>query len=129
VRTRGAVSRPVATRATREVNAWHGCSCHTLDALRAGAEPWVEVDLARFNPIGSHLDSDSATGAAVLRQMRAAGKAVVGMKILGEGDLRHRVDEALHFALAHGVLSAFTIGAESRRVQQDLIQRLAAVKV
>jgi hypothetical protein len=33
----------------------HGCSCHSIEALRAAAKsPWVEVDLARINPIGSH---------------------------------------------------------------------------
>jgi len=31
----------------------HGCSCHSIEALRAAAEsPWVEVDLARINPTG-----------------------------------------------------------------------------
>jgi aryl-alcohol dehydrogenase-like predicted oxidoreductase len=31
----------------------HGCSCHSIEALRAAARsPWVEIDLARINPIG-----------------------------------------------------------------------------
>jgi 1-deoxyxylulose-5-phosphate synthase len=31
----------------------HGVSCHSLGALQtAAAEPWVQVDLARINPIG-----------------------------------------------------------------------------
>src|SRR3984893_1055466 len=34
----------------------HGCSCHSIEALPAAAKsPWVEVDLARINPIGSHM--------------------------------------------------------------------------
>jgi hypothetical protein len=49
------------------------------------------------------------------------------MKILGEGDLRHRQDEALHFALNSGVLDAFTIGAENASEQDDLRRRIAAV--
>jgi len=106
----------------------HGCSCHTLEALRAAAKsPWVQVDFARINPIGSHMDGDPETVVSVLREMRAAGKAVVGMKILGQGDMRDRVDEALKYALSLGVLDAFTIGAESRPEQLDLIQRIAAV--
>ena len=48
------------------------------------------------------------------------------MKILGQGDLRHRVDDALRYALSLGVLDAFTIGAESRKEQEDLIRRVAA---
>jgi len=106
----------------------HGCSCHTLQALRAAAKsPWVQVDFARINPIGSHMDGDPEGVVRVLREMKAAGKAVVGMKILGQGDMRDRVDEALKYALSLGVLDAFTIGAESRPEQLDLIQRIAAV--
>jgi predicted aldo/keto reductase-like oxidoreductase len=105
----------------------HGCSCHSIEALRAAAKsPWVEIDLARINPIGSHMDADPGTVVGVLREMKAAGKAVVGMKILGQGDLRGRQSEALRYALGLGLLDAFTIGAESRSEQEDLIRRVAA---
>jgi aryl-alcohol dehydrogenase-like predicted oxidoreductase len=105
----------------------HGCSCHSIEALRAAAaSPWVEVDLARMNPIGSHMDADPDTVLSVLKQMKASGKAVVGMKILGQGDLSKRQDEALKYALGIGVLDAFTIGAESRGEQEDLIRRISA---
>lgn len=105
----------------------HGCSCHSIEALRAAAKsPWVEVDLARINPIGSHMDADPDTVVSVMREMKAAGKAVIGMKILGQGDLRNRQSEALRYALSLGVLDAFTIGAESRAEQEDLIRRVAA---
>jgi aryl-alcohol dehydrogenase-like predicted oxidoreductase len=105
----------------------HGCSCHTIEALRTAAKsPWVEVDLARVNPIGSHMDAEPQTVVSVLREMRAAGKGVVGMKILGQGDLRNRQNEALNYALGLGVLDAFTIGAESINEQNDLMKRIAA---
>src|SRR5271168_393167 len=105
----------------------HGCSCHSIEALRAAAKsPWVEIDFARINPIGSHMDADPATVVSVLREMKAAGKAVVGMKILGQGDLASRQDEAIKYALSLGVLDAFTIGAESKAQQVDLIRRVAA---
>jgi len=105
----------------------HGCSCHNIEALREAAKsPWVEVDLARMNPVGAYMDSDSATVLAVLKEMKAAGKAVVGMKILGQGTLRDRQDQALKYALSLGVLDAFTIGAESKQEQEDLIRRISA---
>ena len=105
----------------------HGCSCHSIEALRAAAKsPWVEVDLVRINPIGSHMDADPDTVVSVLREMKAAGKGIVGMKILGQGDLRNRQDEALKYALSLGVLDAFTIGAESKTEQEDLIRRISA---
>src|SRR6201987_1635903 len=54
----------------------HGCSGHSIEALRAAAKsPWVEVDLVRINPIGSHMDADPKIVVDVLREMRAAGKA------------------------------------------------------
>lgn len=106
----------------------HGCSCHSIEALRAAAKsPWVEVDLVRINPIGSHMDADPATVINVIKEMRAAGKGIIGMKILGQGDMRNRQDEALKFALGLGLLDAFTIGAESKSEQQDLIRRISAV--
>ncbi len=105
----------------------HGVSCHSIGALRAAAKsPWVEVDLARINPIGSHMDADPDTVVSVLREMRAAGKGIIGMKILGQGDLRDRKDEAIKYALSLGLLDAFTIGAESRTEQNDLVRRIAA---
>jgi len=103
----------------------HGCSCHSIEALRVAAKsPWVEVDLARINPIGSHMDADPATVISVLKEMKASGKGVIGMKILGQGDLRNRQDEAIKYALSLGVLDAFTIGAESKGEQEDLIARI-----
>jgi len=105
----------------------HGCSCHSIEALRAAAKsPWVDVDLARVNPIGAHMDAQPDTVIGVLREMRASGKGVIGMKILGQGELRDRPDEALRFALRLGVLDAFTIGAESIAEQNDLTKRIAA---
>jgi 1-deoxyxylulose-5-phosphate synthase len=105
----------------------HGCSCHSIEALRAAAKsPWVEIDLARINPVGAYMDADPATVVNVLKEMKSAGKAVVGMKILGQGTLRNRQDEGIKYALSLGVLDAFTIGAESKQEQEDLIRRISA---
>ena len=105
----------------------HGCSCHSIEALRAAAKsPWVEVDLVRINPIGAEMDAGPDTVVGVIREMRTAGKGIVGMKILGQGAMSNRQDEALKFALGLGLLDAFTIGAESIAEQKDLISRIAA---
>src|SRR5437588_1915333 len=105
----------------------HGCSCHSIEALRAAAKsPWVEVDLVRINPVGAYMDAAPDIVVSVIREMRAVGKGIIGMKILGQGELRHRQDEALNFALGLNLLDAFTIGAESQSEQEDLIRRIAA---
>ena len=105
----------------------HGVSCHSIQALRAAAvSPWVEIDLVRLNPIGSHMDADPETVIGVIKEMRAAGKGIVGMKILGQGDMRDRPSEAIRYALSTGLLDAFTIGAESQKEQHDLTRRIDA---
>jgi aryl-alcohol dehydrogenase-like predicted oxidoreductase len=108
----------------------HGTSCHTLGALRAAAKsPWVQVDLARINPAQVAMDSDPSTVLSVLREMKAAGKGVIGMKILGAGRLRNKVDESLQFALAQDCVDCFTIGAESRAEMEDLVRKIPAASV
>jgi 1-deoxyxylulose-5-phosphate synthase len=105
----------------------HGVSCHSIEALRAAAaSPWVDVDLVRLNPVGAHMDADPQTVIGVIKEMRAQGKGIIGMKILGQGAMRKRQDEAVRFALGTGVLDAFTIGAENDSEQSDLIKRIAA---
>jgi len=105
----------------------HGVSCHSIEALRAAAaSTWVDVDLVRLNPVGAHMDADPQTVIGVIKQMRAQGKGIIGMKILGQGAMRKRQDEAIRFALGTGVLDAFTIGAETDGEQSDLIKRVAA---
>jgi predicted aldo/keto reductase-like oxidoreductase len=104
----------------------HGCSCHSIEALRGAAKsPWVEVHLVRINPVGAYMDAAPETVVSVMREMRANGHAIVGMKILGQGELRNRQDEALRYALSLDLLDAFTIGAESKLEQEDLIGRIA----
>ena len=72
------------------------------------------------------MDSDPKTVIGVIKEMRASGKGIVGMKILGQGDMRNRPSEAIRYALSSGVLDAFTIGAESQEEQDDLTRRIAA---
>lgn len=105
----------------------HGVSCHSLEALQTAAKtPWVRVDLARINPAGMLMDADPATVVPILRQMKAAGKGVMGMKIIGEGGLRDRVDEALRYALSLDCVDCFTIGPADRKELTDLMQRIPA---
>lgn len=108
----------------------HGVSCHTLEALKTAAKtPWVQVDLARINPAGVAMDADPQTVIGVLRQMKAAGKGVIGMKILGAGRLRNKADESLQFALSLDCVDCFTIGAESRAEVMDLVKKIPAASV
>ena len=79
--------------------------------------------------VGHQRRPSSRARVCVLAQGRANGKGIIGMKILGQGDMRTRQDEALKFALSLGILDAFTIGAENAAEQDDLLRRIAAVNV
>jgi aryl-alcohol dehydrogenase-like predicted oxidoreductase len=126
---RGAMN-VLAEARERKLIRTHGVSCHTLGALKTAAqEPWVQVDLARLNPAQVAMDADPQTVISVLREMKAAGKGIIGMKILGAGRLRARIDESLQFALASGVLDCFTIGSESRAEFEDLLRKIPAASV
>lgn len=104
-----------------------GTSCHTLGALKTAAKsPWVEVDLARFNPAGAAMDASPEIVAGVLKEMKAAGKGVIGMKVLGAGKLRSKADEAIQWHLAQGLTDCFTIGSESREEMEDLLRKIPA---
>ncbi len=104
-----------------------GTSCHTLGALKTAAKnPWVEVDLARFNPAGVAMDDKPEVVAGVLKEMKAAGKGIIGMKVLGAGKLRDKADEAIQWHLAQGLTDCFTIGSESRTEMEDLLRKIPA---
>ena len=103
----------------------HGVSCHTLGALKAAeASEWVQVDLARINPYGSRMDASVPEVVKVLKSMKAKGKAVIGMKVFGAGDLVDKKDECLQYALAQEYIDCFTIGQESMDQNKDLVSRI-----
>lgn len=104
----------------------HGVSCHGFGALKtAAATPWVEVDLARINPKGMHMDDKPENVVPVLKDMRAQGKGVIGMKIFGQGDMKTAEErhESLRYVLASGAVDAFVIGFESTEQIDDTISR------
>ena len=104
----------------------HGVSIHSLEALQTAAKtPWCRVHLQGINFAGVRMDStDPAVIVAALRQSKAAGKGVIGMKVLGEGRLKDRIDDSLRFALGLDCLDCFTIGAANRDELADLIRRV-----
>ncbi len=91
-----------------------GCSCHDFKAMQtAAACPWVDVILARINMKGGNkvmMDGTREAVEAVLRTARANGKAIIGMKIFGEGRLADQRDACMKYAQSNGLLDAMTIG-------------------
>ncbi len=65
----------------------------------------------------------------VLREGNRNGKSIMAMKIVGVGQLRDQIDQSLNFVLAQGFVDAMTIGFESTRELDQMIQKIAAVRV
>ncbi|MDF1573816.1 MAG: aldo/keto reductase [Bacteroidales bacterium] len=108
----------------------HGVSCHSIGALEAAAdEPWVDVDLARFNPGGARMDADVDTVQKVLKHMKESGKAIIAMKVYGCGQLLDKKDECLQFQTGTGIADAFTLGLESIEQLRDIQKRLPEASV
>ena len=109
----------------------HGVSCHSLEALEAAArEPWVDSVHARINPYGAKMDGPVESVVAALRKISAAGKGVVGMKLIGEGDFRNsdeKRDESARFALRLGCVSVLNVGFEKVEEIDDFAARVRKV--
>ena len=108
----------------------HGISCHSIEALKAAANSdWVQVDLVRYNPAGSHMDDEPKRVADVIKKMKKSGKGIVGMKVFGMGKLVDRLDECLNYHLTADFIDATTIGIESIDQFDDLIKRIPVASV
>jgi len=109
----------------------HGVSCHSIDALEAAAnEPWVDSVHTRINPYGMSMDGPVDKVVPVLQKLHAAGKGVVGMKIIGEGRLRNddeKRDASARFVLGLGCVDVLNIGFEKVEEIDDFAARVRKV--
>jgi len=110
-----------------------GVSCHSLAALEAAAaEPWVESVHARINPYGMSMDGSPDEVVPALKKLHAAGKGVIGMKIIGEGRLRNddqRRDDSVRYVLGLGCVHILNVGFESLTEIDDFAARVRKVPV
>ena len=94
-----------------------GVSCHSLGALQTACdEPWVESVHARINATGSNMDGSTDEVVPILKKFHAAGKGVVGMKLIGQGDYRDSKelrDKSADFVFNLGCVSAVVVGFEA----------------
>jgi aryl-alcohol dehydrogenase-like predicted oxidoreductase len=109
----------------------HGVSCHSVEALEAAVtEPWVDSVHTRINPYGMSMDKPAEKVPGILKNLSAAGKGVVGMKIIGEGRLRNddeKRDESVRYVLGLGCVDVLNVGFEKLSEVDDFETRVRKV--
>lgn len=114
-----------------------GVSCHSLPALRQATDSaWTQVHLVRVNPQAKHIDgmeqhwerpgNDLTPVVAELEKMRAKGRGVIGMKIIGNGDFTNPEDRerSIRYAMSRPELDAIVIGMKSRAEVDEAVERV-----
>jgi aryl-alcohol dehydrogenase-like predicted oxidoreductase len=121
----------------RKIIRLKGMSCHGLPALRQAAKvPWADVQLARVNPQGHVVDAESPDDpegnmdlvSRELKTMKAMGRGILGMKLIGNGDFKKREDRvrAMQFAVQCGFVDAMTIGFASTAEVDEALENMGA---
>ncbi|PWU10774.1 MAG: oxidoreductase [Verrucomicrobia bacterium] len=116
-----------------------GVSCHGLPALTRATElKWVDVHLVRLNPQGRHIDGPTFNWNAKgnestlpdvekeVKAMRAQGRGIIGMKIIGNGDFKNPEDreKSIRYAMHSGLADAVVIGFASTAQIDEAIERI-----
>ncbi len=107
----------------------HGVSVHSVSAMQAAAaSPWVDSVHVRVNAFGDSMDDhDPAKVAPTIKQLRAAGKGVVAMKLIGEGRYRktpEKIDQSLKYVLGLNSVDMMIVGFEKTAEIDDFAQRV-----
>lgn len=107
----------------------HGVSVHSLSAMEdALASPWVDVIHVRINPYGIAMDKPEPEEVVkVINQLHKSGKGVIGMKLVGNGQLRNdskKIDNSLRFVLGLGSVDMMIIGFETTHQIDNYITRV-----
>jgi predicted aldo/keto reductase-like oxidoreductase len=114
-----------------------GVSCHSVPALRtATTSPWPQVHLVRVNPQGRRIDGpeqeiwvDAVHNVAPvldeIKSMRAKGRGIIGMKIIGNGEFVDAADreKSIRFAMSLP-LDSIVIGFKNRAEVDEAIQHM-----
>ena len=110
----------------------HGISCHSLEAVETAVnEPWVDTIHVRFNAYGAKMDDTPEKVAPVVKQLHQAGKGVIAMKIIGEGDFANsneQRDNSFRFVLQSGAVDILNVGMDKISDIEDTESRIRKVQ-
>jgi len=111
----------------------HGLSCHALPAIETAVnEPWVDAIHVRINPYGVNMDDSTENVEPVVKQLHQAGRGVIAMKVLGEGELANndeQKDNCFSYVLQLGAADILTIGMDKISDIIDTEERIRKVNL
>jgi len=110
----------------------HGVSVHSLEAMEAAVDnPWIDVIHVRINPFGEVMDkSDANSVIPVIEKLHKAGKGVIGMKLIGNGNIRddsEKIDASLKYVLGLGTVDMIIVGFERPEQIDNYLGRMRKV--
>ena len=118
----------------RKIIRAHGVSVHSLEAMEAAAEdPWIDVIHVRINPFGEVMDKSNPSAVVpVIAKLHNAGKGVIGMKLIGNGNFKNdseKIDASLKFVLGLGTVDMIIVGFELPEQIDNYIARVRKVVI
>lgn len=97
----------------------HGVSIHSKDALNKCIDSeWVDIVHTRVNAFGDAMDDknpDVVMG--IVKNIHKAGKGVIGMKLIGNGNFRNdpeKIEKSLHYVLKSNAVDMMIVGFEEQ---------------
>ncbi len=120
------------TLKVKEIIRAHGVSVHSLEAMEACVDsPWVDVVHVRINPFGEVMDkSNPSTVIPVIAKLHKAGKGIIGMKLIGNGNFKNdpeKIDASLKYVLGLGTVDMIIVGFELPEQIDNYIGRVKRV--
>lgn len=113
-----------------------GASVHGLPALRqVPGDIWLEIGMIRMNHKGAHMDAEDPSTRGLgnvdevvrhVHQARLAGKGVISMKLIGQGDFTAREDRqaSMRFAFRHAGVQCVTVGTKNPAEVDEAIENV-----
>ncbi len=116
----------------RKIIRAHGVSVHSLEAMEAAAKnPWIDVIHVRINPFGEVMDkSNPSSVVPVIAKLHNAGKGVIGMKLIGNGNFKNdseKIDASLKYVVGLGTVDMIIVGFELPEQIDNYIERVRKV--
>jgi predicted aldo/keto reductase-like oxidoreductase len=114
----------------------NGCSMHGLEPLRAAAlTSWGDIRFCRVNHLGKNMDypngerkkyADVQPVLESIKKMHAAGKGIIGMKLIGNGDFTDPDvrKKSIRFVMGLDTVDAVVIGLKSTKEIDEAIENI-----